>query len=158
MFGIKSIRWAIIAASIAAAPLGAMLPADFTPDAPTVTADVVMVSESTDDDGPAMLVTSSVEWLTLDVEEDSIAPSDLVTALQNDRAVWADPNDGAERLYAPVGTWFDVPGGGYLATVDGWWSCTDHVTAPEVGTGECSGPDGPVEPVAGLSWGFDGID
>lgn len=53
------------------------------------------------------------------------------------------PGDGAERFYVDYGTVVDVPGGLYLATVDGWFTCLDNVTVPGI---ECSGT-GPVVPI-----------
>jgi hypothetical protein len=139
----------VIAASIVAAPLQTFLPDDFTTDAAeSVAVAVAPVAYSTS--GPEVIVSDN-EWLTLDVEEGHNAPSALVAALADDKRVWSDPADGAERFYAPLGAWFPVAGGGFLATDAGWWGCTDHVSAPEYNGGICT-PGGAVEPVPGLSW------
>lgn len=49
--------------------------------------------------------------------------------------------DGCDCLYVPVGTAVRVPGGLYLATIDGWFHCADGVTVH----GDCSAT-GPVVP------------
>lgn len=50
--------------------------------------------------------------------------------------------DEAERLYVDLGQVVNVPGGLYLATVDGWMACADWATFD----GECYGT-GPVVPL-----------
>ncbi len=76
--------------------------------------------------------------LTVDAET---APPALVDSLL-EAGYHGDPTDHAERLYVPVGTVVDVPGGLYLATADGWMSCVDFETSDQ----ECSATS-PVVPV-----------
>lgn len=119
------------------------------------TADPAPAAHVIGDHGPSTLreapggprvVTTTVEWLTLDLGD---APADLWLAALDEDAVWGDPDDGADRLYVPVGYWIPVRDGGYLATADGWMVCEDGITAPEVDGGMCSAT-GAVEPLAGL--------
>lgn len=70
-------------------------------------------------------------------------PSHLWESLY-DLGYRGDPTDGTETFYVPWGTVVDVPGGLYLATIDGWQACADNVTFP---AHECSGT-GPVVPLA----------
>lgn len=144
MFGIKGIRWTIIAAAIAAAPLGAILPADFTTDAPVVSA-VALVSDSTDDpagegeshwqtaDGEDTVITLPVDFLTLDY---FTAPAYVWDAVSESPAVmYVDGDD--TTVYVPVGSFFDVPGGFVRATTAGFWQCEDWSSTGA----ECSAND-----------------
>jgi hypothetical protein len=69
------------------------------------------------------------------------APADLWSALTEQHMEWYDDDvTSIGTMWVPVGTVVDVPGGLYLATLDGWAGCQDFETFD----GECSAT-GPVE-------------
>ena len=74
------------------------------------------------------------------------APADLWNALTADHPQWYDETTddapGHGLFYVPVGTVIDVPGGLYLATLDGWSVCRDLDS-----TQECNA-NSPTTPVA----------
>jgi hypothetical protein len=71
------------------------------------------------------------------------APADLWNALiEQYPAAYSDDVPGIGTFWIEVGTVVDVPGGLYLATLDGWMGCQDWTTADA----ECSAT-GPVLPL-----------
>lgn len=83
---------------------------------------------------PARLVTAPITFLTVDF---GAVPDDVWGALVVDDQGMSDPQDGAERLYFPIGSRIDIPGGWVRATDEGWWSCEDWTTTGA----ECSDSD-----------------
>jgi hypothetical protein len=71
------------------------------------------------------------------------APADLWNALREQHpATYDDDVPGIGTFWIEVGTTVNVPGGLYLATLDGWMGCADGITFG----GECSAT-GPVLPL-----------
>lgn len=87
---------------------------------------------------PAAPVSAVTDYLTADYGS---VPDELWDSLRRDgfRGVIERPVN-LDRLYVPIGTVVNVPGGLYLATYDGWTVCRDNSTVPGV---ECSAT-GPV--------------
>jgi hypothetical protein len=102
-------------------------------------APAAMASADTPAASPVAGATAEPQLLTVDAEA---APAPLVDALLA-AGFRGDPTDKREALYIPVGTAVDVPGGMYLATVDGWMVCAHGVTT----AGAC-GPTTGVVPVS----------
>jgi hypothetical protein len=107
---------------VSAAPAAPIPPAAPTPDVPA------------EDDGYLDTTAEGQDVLMLDT---AASPGALVEALRAAGYV-GTPDDGCECLYIPVGTTVAVPGGLYLATLDGFAQCADFHTSDT----EC-GADGP---------------
>lgn len=76
-------------------------------------------------------------------------PADLWNALRAQGYVGVQ-GDGCECLYVPVGTVVDVPGGLYLATIDGLMVCGDTWFDQEC---SATGPVVPVDVLTSVSTG-----